>query len=206
MAKIELVAQANLPTHYGLFRLIGFEMPDTKKEHVALVMGKVDDGEPVLTRIHSECLTGDTLHSLKCDCGFQLETALKQISELGRGVLIYHREEGRGIGLVNKIRAYALQDQGLDTIEANEALGFKADERDFTVCADMLEALGVHKVRLLTNNPDKIDTLKRAGINIVERVALNVGENQYNNDYLQVKADKMGHFTGTHKNKCDYHD
>ncbi|MBE2894324.1 GTP cyclohydrolase II [Spirabiliibacterium falconis] len=206
MAKIARVAQANLPTRYGVFQLIGFEMPDTKKEHVALVMGTIDDGEPVLTRIHSECLTGDALHSLKCDCGFQLETALKQISEQGRGVLIYHREEGRGIGLINKIRAYALQDQGLDTIEANEALGFKADERDFTVCADMLSALGVTKVRLLTNNPNKIDTLKHAGINIVERVALNVGENPYNNDYLQVKADKMGHFTGTHKCKCGCHD
>lgn len=194
MAKIQLVTQANLPTEYGIFRLVGFEFPDTKKEHVALTMGDITDGEPVLARIHSECLTGDALHSLKCDCGFQLATALRQIQEAGRGVLIYHREEGRGIGIINKIRAYALQDQGMDTIEANLALGFKADERDFSVCADIFELLGVNSVRLMTNNPQKVETMRQAGINVVERVPLNVGENRYNTRYLDTKAKKMGHF------------
>lgn len=195
MTKIQLVAQANLPTEFGIFKIVGFEIPESGKEHVALVMGDVSSKEqPVLARIHSECLTGDALHSLKCDCGFQLAAALNQISQEGRGVLIYHREEGRGIGLINKIRAYALQDQGMDTIEANLALGFAADERSFEVCADIFAALGVEKVRLLTNNPNKIDTMKKAGINVVERVPLNVGENRYNTGYLDTKAKKMGHF------------
>ncbi len=194
MSDIKCIAQANLPTKFGTFRIVGFESPSTKKEHVALVMGDVADGKPVLARIHSECLTGDALHSLKCDCGFQLKTALKQISEAGRGVLIYHREEGRGIGLINKIRAYALQDEGMDTIEANLALGFAADERDFTVCADIFNLLGVQQIRLLTNNPQKMATLTQAGLNIVERVPLNVGENRYNSHYLDTKKQKMGHF------------
>lgn len=195
MSNIQLVAEAKLPTEYGIFRMVGFEFPDTKKEHLALVMGDVvNSDEPVLARIHSECLTGDALHSLKCDCGFQLATALRQISEAGRGVLIYHREEGRGIGIINKIRAYALQDQGMDTIEANLALGFAADERNFKVCADIFELLGVKSVRLLTNNPEKIETMRNAGINVVERVPLNVGENRYNTEYLSTKAAKMGHY------------
>ncbi|SMB79097.1 GTP cyclohydrolase II [Pasteurella testudinis DSM 23072] len=205
MSKIQLVAEAKLPTQFGIFRMVGFEFPDSHKEHVALVMGDVSNSdEPVLARIHSECLTGDALHSLKCDCGFQLETALRQISAAGRGVLIYHREEGRGIGLINKIRAYALQDQGLDTIEANEALGFAADERNFTVCADIFELLGVKQVRLLTNNPNKIDTMRNAGINVVERVPLNVGENRYNTAYLATKAEKMGHLI-VHDEKHEQH-
>ncbi|MDU8925184.1 GTP cyclohydrolase II [Pasteurellaceae bacterium LIM206] len=210
MSKIQLVTEAKLPTEYGIFRIVGFEFPDSKKEHVALVMGDISDSEhnPVLARIHSECLTGDALHSLKCDCGFQLATALRQISEEGRGILIYHREEGRGIGLINKIRAYSLQDQGMDTIEANLALGFKADERDFSVCADIFELLGVKKVRLLTNNPEKIETMKAAGINVVERIPLNVGENRYNTGYLDTKAKKMGHYIVHDKEKhfldCPY--
>ncbi|AKD37637.1 GTP cyclohydrolase II [Pasteurella multocida subsp. multocida OH4807] len=195
MAKIQRVTEANLPTEFGVFKIVGFEFPDTKKEHVALVLGDIENtDEPILARIHSECLTGDALHSLKCDCGFQLAAALRQISEAGRGVLLYHREEGRGIGLINKIRAYALQDQGMDTIEANLALGFAADERNFEVCADMFDLLGVKEIRLLTNNPNKIETMRKSGINIVERVALNVGENRYNTEYLDTKAKKMGHF------------
>ncbi|KGQ38430.1 GTP cyclohydrolase [Gallibacterium genomosp. 1] len=204
MAKIELVAKANLPTEFGIFQIIGFEHPQTHKEHVALVMGDIANGEPTLARIHSECLTGDALHSLKCDCGFQLQAALKQISKEGKGILIYHRAEGRGIGLINKIRAYALQDQGMDTIEANLALGFKEDERDFSVCAEIFELLGVKEIRLLTNNPQKIETMKRAGINVVERVPLNVGENRYNTDYLTVKEQKMGHMiVHSHDCQCD---
>lgn len=207
MSKIQRVAEANLPTEFGLFRIVGFEFPDTKKEHVALVMGDISNSEenPVLARIHSECLTGDALHSLKCDCGFQLSTALRQISEAGRGVLIYHREEGRGIGLINKIRAYSLQDNGMDTIEENLALGFAADERNFKVCADIFELLGICKVRLLTNNPAKIDTMKKAGINVVERIPLNVGENRYNTGYLDTKAKKMGHYI-VHDNEKHYLD
>ena len=207
MTKIQLVTEANLPTEFGIFRIVGFEFPDSKKAHIALVMGDIShsDTQPVLARIHSECLTGDALHSLKCDCGFQLSTALRQISEEGRGVLIYHREEGRGIGLINKIRAYALQDKGMDTIEANLALGFAADERNFAVCADMFELLGVKKVRLLTNNPNKIDTMKKAGINVVERVPLNVGENRYNTEYLDTKAKKMGHYI-VHNNEKHFLD
>ena len=205
MTKIQRVTEATLPTEFGIFKIVGFEFPDSKKEHVALVMGDVADSEPVLARIHSECLTGDALHSLKCDCGFQLASALRQISEEGRGVLIYHREEGRGIGLINKIRAYSLQDKGMDTIEANLALGFKADERNFSVCADMFEQLGVKAVRLLTNNPAKIDTMKKAGINVVERVPLNVGENRYNTEYLDTKAKKMGHYI-VHNNEKHFLD
>ena len=207
MKKIQLVTEANLPTEFGIFRIVGFEFPDSKKAHIALVMGDIShsDTQPVLARIHSECLTGDALHSLKCDCGFQLSTALRQISEEGRGVLIYHREEGRGIGLINKIRAYSLQDKGMDTIEANLALGFAADERNFAVCADMFELLGVKKVRLLTNNPNKIDTMKKADINVVERVPLNVGENRYNTEYLDTKAKKMGHYI-VHNNEKHFLD
>ena len=207
MTKIQLVTEANLPTEFGIFRIVGFEFPNSKKAHIALVMGDIShsDTQPVLARIHSECLTGDALHSLKCDCGFQLSTALRKISEEGRGVLIYHREEGRGIGLINKIRAYALQDKGMDTIEANLALGFAADERNFAVCADMFELLGVKKVRLLTNNPNKIDTMKKAGINVVERVPLNVGENRYNTEYLDTKAKKMGHYI-VHNNEKHFLD
>ena len=164
MSKIQLVAQANLPTEYGIFKMVGFEFPDTKKEHVALVMGDISNqDEPVLARIHSECLTGDALHSLKCDCGFQLAAALRQISEAGRGVLIYHREEGRGIGLTNKIKAYALQEQGLDTVEANEQLGFPADMREYSLAAQIIRFLGIKSIRLLTNNPEKRHGLEHWG-------------------------------------------
>ncbi len=161
--------------------------------HAALVFGDISGKTPVLARVHSECLTGDALFSLRCDCGFQLEAALTHIAEEGRGILIYHRQEGRNIGLLNKIRAYALQDQGYDTVEANHQLGFAANERDFTLCADMFKLLGVDEVRLLTNNPKKVEILTEAGINIVERVPLIVGRNPNNEHYLDTKAAKMGH-------------
>lgn len=186
-------AQAKLPTEFGIYDIIVFEELSNGKEHVVMKMGDLGDGEKVLSRIHSECLTGDILHSLKCDCGFQLEAALQKIGEEGRGVLIYHREEGRGIGLTNKIRAYALQDQGLDTVEANEALGFPADMRRFDVCADIYELLGVKSISLLTNNPRKVETMKSHGVNVVERIPLFVGKNKYNERYLRIKRSKLDH-------------
>lgn len=191
--QLKRVAQANLPTPWGDFLMVGFEEIATGHDHVALVFGDISDASPVLSRVHSECLTGDALFSLRCDCGFQLEAALASIAEEGRGILLYHRQEGRNIGLLNKIRAYALQDKGADTVEANLQLGFAADERDFTLCADMFKLLGVDKVRLLTNNPKKVEILNQAGINIVERVSLQVGRNPNNAHYLATKADKMGH-------------
>ncbi len=191
--QLKRVAEAKLPTQWGNFTIVGFEEIATGKDHVALVMGDITSSQPVLTRIHSECLTGDALFSLRCDCGFQLNAALQQIAKAKRGILLYHRQEGRNIGLLNKIRAYTLQDQGLDTVEANLQLGFAADERNFTLCADMLSLLNVSQVRLMTNNPKKIDVLKSAGINIAERVPLEVGENPNNAHYLDTKAKKMGH-------------
>lgn len=191
--QLRRVAEANLPTPWGDFLMIGFEEIATGHDHLALVFGKIDENEPVLTRVHSECLTGDALFSLRCDCGFQLEAALQKIAEHGSGVLLYHRQEGRNIGLLNKIRAYALQDKGADTVEANEMLGFAADQRDFTLCSDMLKLLNIPQIRLLTNNPEKVDILTKAGINIVERVPLLVGRNPKNENYLNTKATKMGH-------------
>lgn len=191
--QLKRVAEAKLPTPWGEFLMTGFAELATGQDHLALVFGDISGCEPVLTRVHSECLTGDALFSLRCDCGFQLQAALAQIAGQGRGVLIYHRQEGRNIGLLNKIRAYALQDQGFDTVDANHQLGFAADERDFTLCADILRLLNIEKVRLLTNNPLKVDILSQAGINIVERVPLIVGRNPNNAHYLDTKARRMGH-------------
>ncbi|WGL97032.1 GTP cyclohydrolase II [Arsenophonus sp. aPb] len=191
--QLKRIAEAKLPTPFGEFLLVGFEEIVNGNNHIALIYGDITDGKPVLSRIHSECLTGDALFSLRCDCGFQLEAALKQIAQEGRGVLLYHRQEGRNIGLLNKIRAYSLQDQGLDTVEANLKLGFKPDERDFTICADMYKLLAINEVILLTNNPKKLEIMKEAGINVVERVPLIVGRNPKNSDYLNVKASKLGH-------------
>lgn len=191
--QLKRVAEAKLPTPWGDFLMVGFEELATGHDHLALIFGDISTDEPVLSRVHSECLTGDALFSLRCDCGFQLEAALAHIAEEGRGVLLYHRQEGRNIGLLNKIRAYALQDLGADTVEANHQLGFAADERDFTLCSDMYKLLGIKAVRLLTNNPKKVEILSEAGINIVERVPLIVGQNPKNELYMATKAAKMGH-------------
>lgn len=191
---IQLVAEAKLPTAYGEFRLVGFEDALTGAEHVALVMGDVSE-DPILVRVHSECLTGDGLHSLRCDCGAQRDAAMRAIADEGRGVLIYLRQEGRGIGLLNKIRAYALQDDGADTVEANLRLGFPADARDFGIGAQMLARLGVRRIRILTNNPRKMTALSGFGLEIVERVPLRAGENAHNATYLSTKKSKLGHLT-----------
>lgn len=186
-------AKAKLPTVWGEFEIHALEDPETQKEHVALTMGDLSGDEPVLVRIHSECLTGDALFSMRCDCGPQLEAALKKISEAGRGVLLYLRQEGRGIGLVNKIKAYALQDQGLDTVEANESLGFAADARDFGLAGDTLRALKVSKIALMTNNPRKVAAIEAAGIDVVKRVPMKYGKNPHNEKYLSTKHGKLGH-------------
>ncbi|AHK16780.1 MAG: GTP cyclohydrolase II [Thalassolituus sp.] len=190
---INFIASSKLPTPFGTFTMHGFEDTETGKEHVALSMGDIADGKPVLARAHSECLTGDALFSMRCDCGYQLEEALRAVAEAGRGVVLYLRQEGRGIGLLNKIRAYHLQDQGADTVEANERLGFGADMRDYSMCRPMLEHLGVKGIRLMTNNPRKVKALSEAGARVVERVALEVGRNPHNDGYLNTKASKLGH-------------
>ncbi|GAA0210587.1 GTP cyclohydrolase II [Kangiella japonica] len=184
--------QAKLPTPWGDFMIHALETNDGK-EHIAMTYGEWDKEQAVLARIHSECLTGDALFSLRCDCGFQLRAALEKIAEEGSGVLLYLRQEGRGIGLTNKIRAYSLQDQGMDTVQANEHLGFGADERDFKVASDALDVLGVSKVRLMTNNPRKVSSMKDAGIDVVERVPLKFGQNPHNALYLSTKQSKLGH-------------
>lgn len=193
MSSVTLVASSRLPTPWGVFSLVGFRENATGKDHAAMVMGDITTQEPVLARIHSECLTGDALFSLRCDCGFQLQAALQRIAETGRGVLLYVRQEGRGIGLLNKIQAYNLQDQGADTVDANVALGFAPDQRDYTICADMLHLLGVSQVRLMTNNPRKLNAMTKLGIKIAERVPLQEGRNPYNEFYLETKAGKLGH-------------
>lgn len=178
---------------WATFRLHAFVEPATGKEHVALTLGEVGNGEPVLSRIHSECLTGDALFSLRCDCGPQLEAALQKIAEEGRGALFYLRQEGRGIGLVNKMRAYRLQEAGADTVEANLQLGFHADARNYALCLPMLKQFGVTSLRLMTNNPKKIEAMEKLGIKVVERVPLLVNRNAFNHGYLDTKASKMGH-------------
>lgn len=190
---VQYITSCRLPTEWGEFTLHGFQEQVSGQEHVALTMGEVDDGQPVLTRLHSECLTGDALFSRRCDCGSQLATALQAIGQAGRGALLYLRQEGRGIGLLNKIRAYRLQDAGADTVEANLHLGFPADARDFSLVRDMFAALGIVSVQLMTNNPEKIAALQTLGITVVERVPLEVGRNPNNTDYLDTKAVKLGH-------------
>lgn len=189
---MEKVAEAKLPTRFGDFRIVGFRDTLSGAEHVALTMGEITS-EPLLVRVHSECLTGDAFHSLKCDCGPQLDAAMEQIAREGRGAVVYLRQEGRGIGLLNKIRAYALQDEGADTVEANERLGLPVDARDFGIGAQMLHLLGAKKLRILTNNPQKLHSLGGFGLEVVERVPLHVGEDPHNAGYLRTKREKLGH-------------
>ncbi len=195
---VKYVASSKLPTPWGVFTMVGFEDLESGKEHVALTFGELDSGKPVLARIHSECLTGDALFSLRCDCGFQLQEALKRISEEGAGVLLYLRQEGRGIGLLNKIKAYHLQDGGADTVEANEKLGFAADMRDYSMCKVMLEHLKIQSVNLMTNNPRKVKALEKYGLNVAARVPLQVGKNRHNEEYLATKMGKLGHMMSEH--------
>ena len=190
---VRYVESSRLPTAWGDFDMHGFEDTDYNKEHVVLTMGDVTDGEPVLARVHSECLTGDALFSMRCDCGNQLHAALKAISEEGRGALFYLRQEGRGIGLLNKIKAYKLQDEGADTVEANEQLGFGADMRDYSVLGPMVEHLKIKSVRLMTNNPRKVAALEENGVEVIERLALHTDRNPHNEKYLKTKAGKLGH-------------
>ncbi|CAL4321770.1 GTP cyclohydrolase-2 [Buchnera aphidicola (Eriosoma lanigerum)] len=187
--------KAILPTKWGQFVLVGFQENNRiNSNHVALVYGNIlITQKPILVRIHSECLTGDALFSLRCDCGFQLKQSMKMIASSGNGILIYHRQEGRNIGLLNKIKAYSWQDMGLDTVEANHKLGFSADERNFFVCSEILKKLKIKNILLLTNNPIKVLAMQTFGINVVKRISLVVGQNTNNSIYLNTKEKKMGH-------------
>lgn len=190
---VRFVESSRLPTDWGVFIMHGFEDVAANKEHLVLTLGDLGTPAPVLARVHSECLTGDALFSLRCDCGNQLQAALRAIAHEGRGALFYLRQEGRGIGLLNKIKAYRLQDEGADTVEANEQLGFGADMRDYSILAPMFEHLGVRSVRLMTNNPRKVAALNELGIDVIERLPLQCDANPHNEKYLKTKGSKLGH-------------
>jgi GTP cyclohydrolase II len=192
-ALLDYVTSCALPTPWAQFTLHAFVEHATGKEHLAMTLGDIGNGKPVLARVHSECLTGDVLFSQRCDCGAQLEGALKRIATEGRGILLYLRQEGRGIGLVNKIRAYRLQEAGVDTVDANLQLGFHADARNYALCAPMLAQFGVSDLRLMTNNPRKIEAMEKLGVRVSERVPLLVNRNAFNNSYLNTKEAKLGH-------------
>lgn len=193
LEKYQYVSSAKLPTRFGLFNIHGFVEVESGQEHVALSYGEWQADDVVPIRVHSECLTGDALFSTRCDCGFQLEKAMQNIVEHGQGVLLYLRQEGRGIGLINKVRAYNLQDNGMDTVEANEHLGFDADMRDYAICKLMLEELGVKRVALMTNNPKKRAALEEMGITVVSRTPIDHGVTDDNRNYLRTKTEKLGH-------------
>ena len=190
---VKRVASSNLPTEYGEFRLHAFENQVDKETHLALVCGDIGSGQDVLVRLHSQCLTGDAFRSMRCDCGAQLDEALQRIAMEGRGVLLYLNQEGRGIGFTNKIRAYGLQDQGLDTVEANERLGFKADQRDYGIGAQILRELGVQSVRLLSNNPRKLVAIEEHGLSVTEWLPLEIPPSASTLKYLTTKRNKLGH-------------
>lgn len=190
---IEYVESCKLPTSWGMFEMHGFADLGADKEHVVLTMGDIGDGAPVLIRVHSECLTGDALFSLRCDCGAQLQAAMHKIALEGRGAIFYLRQEGRGIGLLNKVKAYHLQDRGADTVEANEQLGFGADMRDYAILRPMFAKLNVQQVKVMTNNPRKITALEEQGVKVVERIKHDTGRNAHNQRYLDTKRGKLGH-------------
>lgn len=190
---VRYIESSKLPTPWGIFSMHGFEDTANNKEHLVLSMGNVADGEPVLARVHSECLTGDALFSLRCDCGAQLQAAMHRIAQEGRGAIFYLRQEGRGIGLLNKIKAYKLQDKGADTVEANEQLGFGADMRDYSILKPMLEHMEIDTLKLMTNNPRKVNALNDLGVKVVERLPHETGRNPHNAKYLETKKGKLGH-------------
>lgn len=190
---VEKVATANLPTEIGEFKIAGYRSLTSDEEFVVLFKGEMRRDTPTLVRIHSQCLTGDVFGSVKCDCGPQLHKAMEMIEREGRGAIVYQQQEGRGIGIINKIRAYALQDEGADTVEANEELGFAVDAREYQQCAEILFDLGLCQVRVMSNNPDKLDALEKAGLEIVERVPIEVESEQPAAHYLRTKKEKMGH-------------